>query len=33
MLRYHDGTIRVVHVLEPIGVAMAAPDEIDPFRD
>ena len=33
VLRYHDGTIRVVHVLEPIGVAMAAPDEIDPFRD
>ena len=33
VLRYHDRTIRVVHVLEPIGVAMAAPDEIDPFRD
>jgi tRNA-splicing ligase RtcB len=33
VLRYHDGTIRVVHVLEPIGVAMASPDEIDPFRD
>lgn len=33
VLRYHDGTIRVVHVLEPIGVAMAAADEIDPFRD
>jgi tRNA-splicing ligase RtcB len=33
VLRYHDGTIRVVHVLEPIGVAMASADEIDPFRD
>ena len=33
VLRYHDGTIRVLHVLEPIGVAMAAADEIDPFRD
>ncbi len=33
VLRYHDRTIRVVHVLEPIGVAMAAADEIDPFRD
>ena len=33
VLRYHDATIRVLHVLEPIGVAMAAPAEIDPFRD
>ena len=33
VLRYHNATIRVLHVLEPIGVAMAAPAEIDPFRD
>ena len=33
VLRYHGGTIRVLHVLKPIGVAMAPPDEIAPFRD
>ncbi len=33
VLAAHDSTIRVVHRLRPIGVAMAGPDEFDPFKD
>lgn len=33
VLAYHQDTIRVLQVLEPIGVAMAARDEFDPFKD
>jgi tRNA-splicing ligase RtcB (3'-phosphate/5'-hydroxy nucleic acid ligase) len=29
----HEPTIRVLHTLKPIGVAMAGEDEYDPFRD
>lgn len=33
VLGYHEGTIEVVHRLRPIGVAMAAPDQFDPYKD
>ncbi len=33
VLAYHEGTIEVVHRLRPIGVAMAAPDMYDPYKD
>lgn len=33
VLSYHSGTIEVVHRLKPIGVAMAAPEEYDPYKD
>jgi tRNA-splicing ligase RtcB (3'-phosphate/5'-hydroxy nucleic acid ligase) len=33
VLAYHGGTIKVLHTLRPIGVAMAGADVIDPFRD
>lgn len=33
VLDYHDGTIEVMHRLRPIGVAMAAPDMHDPYKD
>ncbi len=33
VLAYHAGTIEVVHRLRPIGVAMAAPDMYDPYKD
>jgi len=33
VLDYHGGTIRVLHVLKPIGVAMAGPDVADPYKD
>jgi tRNA-splicing ligase RtcB len=33
VLAYHGGTIRVLHVLKPIGVAMAGPDVADPYKD
>lgn len=33
VLAYHAGTVRVLHTLVPIGVAMAGRDEFDPFRD
>ena len=33
VLHYHTNTIRVLNVLEPIGVAMASPNATDPFRD
>jgi len=33
VLGHHEGTIEVRHVLEPIGVAMAGPGVVDPFRD
>jgi tRNA-splicing ligase RtcB (3'-phosphate/5'-hydroxy nucleic acid ligase) len=33
VLGYHQGTIRVLHVLKPIGVAMAGPDVADPYKD
>jgi tRNA-splicing ligase RtcB len=33
VLAYHRHTIRVLHTLRPIGVAMAGRDEFDPFKD
>ena len=33
VLAAHDGTIRVLHTLRPIGVAMAGKDTFDPYRD
>jgi tRNA-splicing ligase RtcB (3'-phosphate/5'-hydroxy nucleic acid ligase) len=33
VLEYHADTIRVLHTLEPIGVAMAGEDVEDPYKD
>lgn len=33
VLEYHHGTIEVAHKLRPIGVAMAAPEVFDPYKD
>jgi tRNA-splicing ligase RtcB len=33
VLDAHAGTIRVLHRLRPMGVAMAGEDEYDPFKD
>lgn len=33
VLAQHEGTIRVLHTLTPIGVAMAGADEFDPYKD
>jgi len=33
VLSYHEGTIEVCHRLRPIGVAMAAADVFDPYKD
>ena len=33
VLAAHAGTIRVLHTLRPLGVAMAGSDTIDPFKD
>jgi tRNA-splicing ligase RtcB len=33
VLDYHAGTVKVLHTLKPIGVAMAGADVFDPFKD
>ena len=33
VLAAHGDTIRILHTLHPIGVAMAGVDEFDPYRD
>lgn len=33
VLEYHHKTIKVLHTLTPIGVAMAGEDEFDPYKD
>lgn len=33
VLDAHGDTIRILHRLQPIGVAMAGPDIYDPFKD
>lgn len=33
VLGYHQDTVRILHTLRPIGVAMAGEDEQDPYRD
>jgi len=33
VLGYHAGSIRIVHTLQPLGVAMAGADVFDPYKD
>ena len=33
VLAVHAGTIRILHTLKPLGVAMAGEDEFDPYKD
>ncbi len=33
VLRHHSGTVRIMHTLSPIGVAMAGAGEFDPYKD
>ena len=33
VLKYHEGTVNILHTLMPIGVAMAGKNEFDPYRD
>ncbi len=33
VLAQHAETIKILHTLKPVGVAMAGPDTIDPFKD
>lgn len=33
VLSHHDGTIKILHTLRPIGVAMAGKDIVDPYKD
>lgn len=33
VLGYHDGTVRILHHLRPLGVAMAGPDVLDKYKD
>lgn len=33
VLKYHEGTIRILHTLTPLIVCMAGSDEFDPFKD
>jgi len=33
VLRHHAGTVRILHTLTPIGVAMAGSAEFDPYKD
>ena len=33
VLDFHASSIRILHTLHPIGVAMAGENEFDPFRD
>ena len=33
VLAAHDSTIRVLHTLTPLGVAMAGANEFDPYKD
>ena len=33
VLQAHEGTVRILHTLRPIGVAMAGADVFDPFKD
>ena len=33
VLAHHAGTVRVLHTLRPLGVAMAGPHTYDPFKD
>ena len=33
VLAEHEGTIRILHTLRPLGVAMAGANEFDPYKD
>ena len=33
VLAAHEGTIRILHTLRPLGVAMAGKDIVDPYKD
>ena len=33
VLGEHEGTIRILHTLRPLGVAMAGHDVVDPYKD
>ena len=33
VLKQHSASIRILHTLKPLGVAMAGENEIDPYRD
>lgn len=33
VLAYHEGTVRILHRLRPIGVAMASGEIVDPYKD
>lgn len=33
VLGHHEGTIRILHTLHPVGVAMARAHEFDPYKD
>jgi tRNA-splicing ligase RtcB len=33
VLGYHAGSIRIVHRLQPLGVAMASADVFDSYKD
>jgi tRNA-splicing ligase RtcB len=33
VLKYHKDTLRILHRLKPIGVAMAGEDVYDPYKD
>ena len=33
VLEHHEGTIKILHTLTPIGVAMAGSDTFDPYKD
>lgn len=33
VLRFHGATVRILHTLKPIGVAMAGEHEFDPYKD
>jgi tRNA-splicing ligase RtcB len=33
VLTHHEGTVRILHTLTPIGVAMAPGDVVDPYKD
>jgi tRNA-splicing ligase RtcB len=33
VLAHHSNSIRILHTLTPLGVAMAGENELDPYRD
>jgi tRNA-splicing ligase RtcB len=33
VLNAHAGTIRILHLLRPLGVAMAGREMVDPYKD